>query len=79
MAASAPPHSDRVVAARRWLVRVGLTLVVPSSLYFALGLVGLVPTEPFALGPSSGLRTIASLAVLGCLLAAIGYWDDAKD
>jgi len=29
--------------------------------------------EPFALGISSGVRMVATVAITGCLLSAIGY------
>jgi hypothetical protein len=61
---------------RRLLVRTGITLLVPSIIYLALGMLGLLPTEPLAVGESSGLKTIASVAVAGCLLAAVGYSDE---
>ncbi len=51
-------------------------MLVPSLLWLALGMLGLVPTDAVALGASSGLRTLGSVAVLGCLLAAVGFWDD---
>ncbi len=37
------------------------------------GLFELIPLEIFALGLSSGIRVIATLAIIGCLLSAIGY------
>ena len=37
------------------------------------GLLGLIPLEIFALGLSSGIRVIGTLAISGCLLSAIGY------
>ena len=37
------------------------------------GLFELIPLEIFALGLSSGIRVIATLAITGCLLSAIGY------
>ena len=62
--------------ARRLLIRLGIALLVPSGIYFLLGVVGVAPTDFLAIGSSSGLRTVASVAVAGCLLAAIGYWDE---
>ena len=56
--------------------KAGLLLLVPSGAYFVLGLLGLVPTEFLSIGSSSGLRTVASIAISGCLLAAIGCWDE---
>ena len=59
-----------------FLVVVGIVVLVPSLLWLALGMLGLAPTDPLAIGASSGLRTLGSVAVLGCLLAAVGFWDD---
>ncbi len=69
-----PGH--RVARLRTWLIRIGLVLLVPSLGLFSLGLAGLIDAERFALGQGSGLRVIAGFAVLGCLLAAVGYWDE---
>ena len=66
----------RVKRLRPVLIKIGILLLVPSGIYFVLGLLGLVPTEFLAIGSSSGLRTVASVAVAGCLLAAIGFWDE---
>jgi hypothetical protein len=63
-------------ALRRSLLAVGIVILVPSALWMTLGMLGLAPTDSVAVGSSSGLRTIGSVAVLGCLLAAIGCWDD---
>jgi hypothetical protein len=38
-----------------------------------LGGSGLIDAEMFAIGISSGVRVIASVAIVGCLLSAIGY------
>jgi hypothetical protein len=38
-----------------------------------LGLLGLVSIEFFAMGLSSGMRIVGSVAITGCLLSAIGY------
>jgi hypothetical protein len=61
---------------RPWLVRIGIGALVPSLIYFVLGLMGLVATEWLSIGANSGLRAVASIAVLGCVMAAIGYWDE---
>ena len=60
---------------RRVLVALGILIAIPSSLYLLLGIFGLVPVDVFSIRDTSGVRTIGSIAVLGCLLAAIGYWD----
>jgi uncharacterized membrane-anchored protein len=57
----------------RWLVLVGNTLTLLGCISLLLGVSGLIPTEPFAVGISSGIRTLGSIAITGCLLSAIGY------
>ena len=44
-------------------------------LVFVGCLAGLLAFDQFSVGGQSGLRTIAGIAISGCLLAAIGYWD----
>jgi len=60
---------------RRWLVRLGLFLLIPSLLYLPFAMLGILPTEMFAIGGTSGLKIIGSFAVFGCLAAAVGFWD----
>ena len=66
----------RIVSLRSLLVRTGIALVVPSVCCFVLAMAGLVRVDVFAFGGISGLRMVAAVAILGCLMAAIGYWDD---
>ena len=51
-----------------------LTLLV-ASIFFGGCLLGLLSFDQFSVGGQSGLRTIAGVAISGCLLAAIGFWD----
>jgi uncharacterized membrane protein len=63
------------VRSRQWrplLMVVGILILMPSLLWLAFGMLGLAPTDSVAIGASSGLRTLGSVAVLGCLLAAAG-------
>ena len=60
----------------RLLVKTGTLLVVPSMGYLCLAMAGLVRADVFSVGRTSGLRMIAATAVVGCLMAAVGYWDD---
>lgn len=53
------------------LVSNSLTLIGCVGLMF--GSLGLIPIEFFAMGISSGIRIIGSVAITGCLLSAIGY------
>jgi len=55
------------------LIRVGNSLTVIGCVGLMLGLSNLIPMEIFALGISSGIRVIGSVAIAGCLLSAMGY------
>ncbi|MBK7421648.1 MAG: hypothetical protein IPJ48_00305 [Propionivibrio sp.] len=52
---------------------VGNTLTFFGCLGLILGLGGLVNLDDFAIGISSGIRVIGTVAIAGCLLSAIGY------
>lgn len=55
---------------------IGIALLLIAALMFGGGLLGLWSmSEPVYFG-QTGLRGVASLAVAGCLLAAIGFWED---
>ena len=58
---------------QRMLVLIGNTLTVIGCLGLVLGAVGVFNPEHFAIGISSGVRVIGSVAIAGCLLSAIGY------
>jgi len=58
---------------QRLLVLVGNTLTGIGCLGLALGVTGIIDLEYFAMGISSGVRVIGSVAIAGCLLSAIGY------
>jgi hypothetical protein len=55
------------------LVLTGNTLTSIGCLGLALGAVGVIDLELFALGISSGIRIVGSVAIAGCLFSAIGY------
>ena len=57
----------------RLLIVVGNVLTVIGCVGLLLAVTGLMPAQSFAIGISSGIRVIGSLAVAGCLLSAIGY------
>ena len=57
----------------KMLIRVGNSLTVIGCVGLMLDLSGVIPAEFFAMGISSGIRVIASVAIAGCLLSAIGY------
>lgn len=58
---------------QRALMLVGNTLTVIGCLGLALGAIGFIDPERFAIGISSGIRVIGSVAIAGCLFSAIGY------
>ena len=60
---------------QRMVVFLGVFILSMATLIFAGCLVGLLAFDQFSVGGQSGLRTIAGIAISGCLLAAIGYWD----
>jgi hypothetical protein len=58
---------------QRTLVIVGNTLTALGCLGLAMGAIGVIDPELFAIGISSGVRVIGSVAIAGCLVSAIGY------
>ncbi|MBM3366840.1 MAG: hypothetical protein FJY43_00925 [Betaproteobacteria bacterium] len=59
--------------ASRLFIVAGNVLTVIGCAGLLLAGVGLVDAELFAISISSGIRVIASVAIGGCLLSAIGY------
>jgi hypothetical protein len=55
------------------LILVGNSLTAIGCVGLLLTLSGLIQAEFFAIGMSSGVRVIGSVAVSGCLLSAIAY------
>ena len=67
----------KVITAKKYisglLILAGNSLTAIGCVGLVLALSGLIQAEFFALGISSGIRVIGSVAVAGCLLSAIGY------
>lgn len=63
--------------ARRFICKVlillGNSLTVIGGVGLLLGLSDIIPAQLFAIGISSGIRVIGSVAIAGCLLSALGY------
>lgn len=55
------------------LIYAGNALTLTGCLGLICASLGLIPSDSFALGLSSGIRMIAMVAIAGCLLSAIGY------
>jgi hypothetical protein len=57
----------------RFFIVAGNVLTVIGCTGLLLAATGLMPAQSFAIGMSSGIRVIGSVAIAGCLLSAIGY------
>lgn len=55
------------------LIFFGNSLTLIGCVGLILGSSGLLPMESLAIGMSSGIRIIGTVAITGCLLSAIGY------
>jgi hydroxyethylthiazole kinase-like sugar kinase family protein len=56
------------------LITFGLILILASCVIILMGLLGVFSLDVFAIGLSSGIRILASVAITGCLVGAIGHW-----
>ena len=56
-------------------ISVGISLIVISIISSLLIFAGFLQINNFEILGHSGIRSVAAIAVLGCLLAAIGYHD----
>lgn len=54
----------------------GIALLVIAALLFVGSLLGVLPVLETGVFGQSGLRSLAGLAVAGCLLAAIGFREE---
>ncbi|MDX1405760.1 MAG: hypothetical protein R3192_14535 [Woeseiaceae bacterium] len=68
-------HPEEFAGIRKTLIVIGILLLAVSGAFLVGSLLGIFSMEFVAIGQQSGLRTLAAVAVVGCLLAAIGYWD----
>ena len=66
----------RFASVRRWLVTIGISLVTIATIGVVAVVGGAIPAGALSIGQQSDYRTLAEIAVIGCLLAAIGYWND---
>lgn len=51
-------------------------MLIVAAVLFMAGLLGILPVFETTIFGQSGLRGLASIAVAGCLLAAIGFWEE---
>ncbi len=55
------------------LISIGNSLTAVGCAGLVLALSGMINPDFFAIGISSGIRIIGSVAITGCLLSAVGY------
>ena len=56
------------------LITFGLILILVSCSLILMGLLGIFSLELFAFRFSSGIRTLASVAITGCIAGTFGCW-----
>lgn len=60
---------------RTLLIRCGVIMIAVGGIYLAGGLAGVFPLEKEILAWNN-IRIISGVAILGCLLAAVGYGNE---
>lgn len=69
-------HTANLSWPRKVFVFTGVGLIVLSVILSIGTLLGVLELESFAVLGHSGIRTLAGIAVAGCMLAAIGSFDE---
>tara|TARA_B100001057_G_scaffold403338_1_gene415563 strand:+ start:3418 stop:3651 length:234 start_codon:yes stop_codon:yes gene_type:complete len=69
----------RIMKIARFIVVLCIILIVPSLIWLIAGMFGLLPTGHLSIGASSGERTLASVAVGSCIVAAIACFKLEKE
>jgi len=67
------PTNNLLVSIFRFTALLGNVLTILGCLGLLLGVLGIFDMNRFAIGLSSGIRIIGTVAIAGCLLSAIGY------
>jgi hypothetical protein len=65
--------NNLVINIFRFTALLGNALTILGCLGLLLGVLGIFDMNLFAIGLSSGIRIIGTVAIAGCLLSAIGY------
>ena len=60
---------------RTAVIRIGIMLLLVSSFYLIGGLSGWLPLELETIAWNN-IRIVSGVAILGCLMAAIGYGNE---
>jgi hypothetical protein len=69
-------HTGNLSPAKKASVYSGFGLLILSTFLAGSVVLNIFELESFAVLGHSGVRTLAGLAVVGCLLAAIGFFDE---
>jgi hypothetical protein len=69
-------NTDNLNFLQKVLVYTGIFLIGLSLVTFLSVILGIFTFQEFEFFGHSGLRSIAAVAVLGCLSAAIGFLDE---
>jgi len=69
-------HTEKLSWPRKVLVFAGVALIVLSVILLMSTLLGVSELESFAVLGHSGVRALAGIAVAGCMMAAIGSFDE---
>ena len=69
-------NTNNLSGLQKIAVFTGVCLLVLANLLFIGNLLEVFDLESFALAGHSGLRALAGIAVAGCVLAAVGCWDE---
>lgn len=56
-------------------IRLGTVLLISALLLIVLGFLGVVEFSIFDFAGHSGLRTLAAVAITGCIVSAIASWE----
>lgn len=68
-------HTERMSNLRKMFAFGGIALLGISTLFFLGTLFGVFDLQSLEVAGQTGIRTLAGVAVTGCLLAAIGFYD----
>ena len=69
-------QTEKLSWPRKVSVFTGVALIVLSVILSIATLFGVFELESFAVLGHSGIRTLAGIAVAGCMVAAIGSFDE---
>ena len=69
-------HTENLPPLRKACVFIGIGLLILSLMLFFSSIIGVFELESFAVMGHSGIRMLAAIAIAGCLLAAVGYFDE---